>query len=124
MPGERIDYGIERQRHEGFVGRETLMDRLDALLTADGADRWVVVTGGPGMGKSAHRSRRRAGRQSAAALPAACRAVGDHAAVRDASEVSASELDRGAEPRSAPGTPSLAPAYSHTVPTLPSRPSQ
>src|SRR6185295_1401520 len=53
MSGERIDYGIERQRHEGFVGREALLDRLDELLTADGADRWVVVTGGPGMGKSA-----------------------------------------------------------------------
>src|ERR1044071_5850100 len=53
MPGERIDYGIERQRHEGFVGREALLGRLDKLLTADGPDRWVVVTGGPGMGKSA-----------------------------------------------------------------------
>src|SRR6185295_5157099 len=53
MSGERIDYGIERQRHEGFVGREALLDRLDELLIADGADRWVVVTGGPGMGKSA-----------------------------------------------------------------------
>jgi putative protein kinase ArgK-like GTPase of G3E family len=53
MSGERIDYSIERQRHEGFVGRTTLLDRLDQLLTADGTDRWVVVTGGPGMGKSA-----------------------------------------------------------------------
>ena len=53
MSAEHIDYSIERQRHEGFVGRAALLDRLDQLLIADGADRWVVVTGGPGMGKSA-----------------------------------------------------------------------
>src|SRR4051812_29917454 len=53
MSGERIDYGIERQRHERFVGRAALLARLDQLLIADRADRWVVVTGGPGMGKSA-----------------------------------------------------------------------
>jgi ATP/maltotriose-dependent transcriptional regulator MalT len=53
MPGERLSYDIERQRHEGFVGRAALLDRLDLLLTSDGPDRWVVVTGGPGMGKSA-----------------------------------------------------------------------
>ena len=51
--GERIDYRIERQRHDGFVGRAALLDRLDQLLVADHIDRWVVVTGGPGMGKSA-----------------------------------------------------------------------
>jgi WD40 repeat protein len=50
---ELIDYNIERRRHEGFVGREALLARLDRLLVEDGADRWVVVTGGPGMGKSA-----------------------------------------------------------------------
>ena len=57
MAGERIDYRIERQRHERFVGRADLMERLDQLLArppiADPADRWVLVTGGPGMGKSA-----------------------------------------------------------------------
>ncbi|MDC0747134.1 AAA family ATPase [Polyangium mundeleinium] len=59
MPGESFDdsiYRIERQRHEGFVGRAALLGRLDRLLGADErhrADRWVVVTGGPGMGKSA-----------------------------------------------------------------------
>ena len=36
-----------------FVGRTALLARLDQLLIADGIDRWVVVTGGPGMGKSA-----------------------------------------------------------------------
>ncbi|HSK03507.1 MAG TPA: ATP-binding protein [Kofleriaceae bacterium] len=42
MPGERIDHGIERQRHQGFVGRDALLATLDGLLV-----------GGPGMGKSA-----------------------------------------------------------------------
>jgi hypothetical protein len=53
MFGERLDYGIERQRHEGFIGREVVLAELDRLLVADDTDRWVVVTGGPGMGKSA-----------------------------------------------------------------------
>src|SRR5678816_3037732 len=53
MSGERFDYTSERQRHEKFVGREALLARLDELLVDGGADRWVVVTGGPGMGKSA-----------------------------------------------------------------------
>ena len=53
MAGERIDYSIERQRHERFVGRDELLDHLDRLLVSEPADRRVVVTGGPGMGKSA-----------------------------------------------------------------------
>ncbi len=53
MAGERIDYRIERQRHERFTGRDELLDRLDQLLVGDRADRSVLVTGGPGMGKSA-----------------------------------------------------------------------
>ena len=53
MTAECFDYEIERRRHERFVGREGLLDRLDRLLSADGPDRWVLVTGGPGMGKSA-----------------------------------------------------------------------
>jgi hypothetical protein len=35
------------------VGRTALLARLDQVLIAEPADRWVVVTGGPGMGKSA-----------------------------------------------------------------------
>ncbi len=52
-PGDRLDYGIERQRHEGFVGREAVLAELDRWLVDDDTDRGVVVTGGPGMGKSA-----------------------------------------------------------------------
>lgn len=48
-----IDFTAERQRHVQFVGREALLDRLDHLLVAGSTDRWVLVTGGPGMGKSA-----------------------------------------------------------------------
>jgi hypothetical protein len=53
MSGERFDYSSERQRHETFVGREGLLSRLDQLLVDSDTDRWIVVTGGPGMGKSA-----------------------------------------------------------------------
>jgi hypothetical protein len=48
-----IDFAYERQRHAGFVGRADLLARLDRQLIDDTAQRWVVVTGGPGMGKSA-----------------------------------------------------------------------
>lgn len=48
-----IDFAIERQRHAGFVGRAELLARLDQLVIGDHTDRWVVLTGGPGMGKSA-----------------------------------------------------------------------
>ncbi len=67
MSGERLDYSHERQRHERFVGRAALLDRLDRLLVADGADRWVAVTGGPGMGKSALLSAWLARREAAGA---------------------------------------------------------
>jgi len=53
MSGDLFDYASERHRHENFFGREALLNRLDALLVDDGPDRWVVITGGPGMGKSA-----------------------------------------------------------------------
>src|SRR4051794_7766012 len=53
MRGDHLDYGIERQRHAGFIGREAVLAEIDRLLVAEEADRWVVVTGGPGMGKSA-----------------------------------------------------------------------
>ena len=53
MAGERIDYTIERQRHESFVGRDEIVAQLDELLVTDPADRSVLITGGPGRGKSA-----------------------------------------------------------------------
>jgi WD40 repeat protein len=53
MSGERIDYAIERQRHEGFIGRTAQLAELDELLLANRSDCWVLVSGGPGMGKSA-----------------------------------------------------------------------
>jgi AAA ATPase domain len=53
LPTKAISFGLERLRHARFVGRARLLARLDQLLIADTVDRWVVVTGGPGMGKSA-----------------------------------------------------------------------
>ncbi|TMQ26343.1 MAG: ATP-binding protein [Deltaproteobacteria bacterium] len=53
LPREAISFAIERQRHAGFVGRAALLARLDQQLINDASQRWVVVTGGPGMGKSA-----------------------------------------------------------------------
>jgi predicted ATPase len=35
------------------VGRAALLARLDQQLINATSQRWVVVTGGPGMGKSA-----------------------------------------------------------------------
>jgi hypothetical protein len=53
MFGDRFDYSSERQRHEKFVGRAALLTWLDQLLVDSETDRWLVITGGPGMGKSA-----------------------------------------------------------------------
>src|SRR5262249_51318102 len=53
LPREAINFAYERQRHAGFVGRAALLARLDQQLLNDTSQRWVVVTGGPGMGKSA-----------------------------------------------------------------------
>ncbi|HET9624419.1 MAG TPA: AAA family ATPase [Kofleriaceae bacterium] len=47
-----IDFTAERARHARFVGRAALLAQLDGQLLA-GPSQWVVVTGGPGMGKSA-----------------------------------------------------------------------
>jgi hypothetical protein len=52
-PAGLIDFTAERARHARFVGRAALLAQLDRLLIEKPADRWVVVTGGPGMGKSA-----------------------------------------------------------------------
>ncbi|WP_437664237.1 hypothetical protein [Sorangium sp. So ce1182] len=58
MPADLIDFGIERSRHEHFFGREDVHAAIDRHLDGVGASgRWVLVTCGPGMGKSALLSR-------------------------------------------------------------------
>ena len=68
MSGERLDYSIERQRHEGFVGREAVLAELERSLVGGETDHWVVVIGGPGMGKSAILAAWLAGREAAGAV--------------------------------------------------------
>ncbi|HWO25516.1 MAG TPA: AAA family ATPase [Kofleriaceae bacterium] len=65
---ELIDFAIERQRHRRFVGREDVLAQLDAWLVGPGEAGWVVVTGGPGMGKSAALSAWLARRETAGAV--------------------------------------------------------
>jgi WD40 repeat protein len=48
-----IDFTVERQRHIQFVGRDDVLDQLDEWLDGPREVGWVLVTGGPGMGKSA-----------------------------------------------------------------------
>ena len=49
-----IDFRHERERHETFFGREEVVAELDALLLQqDASHGWVLLTGGPGQGKSA-----------------------------------------------------------------------
>jgi WD40 repeat protein/nucleoside phosphorylase len=62
---ELIDFTSERQRHGRFVGREDVLARLDELLLRPGEAGWVVVTGSPGMGKSAVLSKWLARREAA-----------------------------------------------------------
>jgi hypothetical protein len=50
---ERIDFTLERGRHRRFVGREDVLARVDEWLLGPDDAGWVVITGGPGMGKSA-----------------------------------------------------------------------
>ncbi|WP_437616219.1 ATP-binding protein [Sorangium sp. So ce834] len=58
MAADLIDFGIERSRHEHFFGREDVLAAIDRHLDGAGSSgRWVLVTGGPGMGKSAILSR-------------------------------------------------------------------
>ena len=48
-----IDFTAERARHARFVGRTAPLAELDRRLIEESADCWVLVTGGPGMGKRA-----------------------------------------------------------------------
>jgi hypothetical protein len=68
-----IDFTAEHVRHARFVGRDALLQRLDQLLIDEPIDRWVVVTGGPGMGKSALLSKWLARREAAGALAGSVR---------------------------------------------------
>ncbi|WP_437752636.1 TIR domain-containing protein [Sorangium sp. So ce1389] len=58
MAGEVIDFSIERSRHARFFGREDVLAAIERLLAEEaGSSGWVLVLGGPGMGKSAILSR-------------------------------------------------------------------
>ena len=48
-----IDFQTERGRHEALLGRKDVLAELDALLLNGPSRGWVLVKGGPGMGKSA-----------------------------------------------------------------------
>src|SRR5215510_14278710 len=50
---------------QGFVGRESVLAVLDQLLVDDSVDRWVVLTGGRGRGKTAVLARWLARREAA-----------------------------------------------------------
>jgi hypothetical protein len=65
-----IDFTQERQRHRRFVGRDDVLAQLDQWLLGPGEAGWVVVTGGPGMGKSAILSAWLARREAAGAVVA------------------------------------------------------
>src|SRR6187402_710371 len=68
MRAELIDFTIERQRHRRFVEREDVLAQLDEWLLGPGEAGWVVITGGPGMGKSAVLSAWLARREAAGAV--------------------------------------------------------
>jgi WD40 repeat protein len=53
MVNDIIDFRSERGRHETLLGRDDVMAELDALLWGGPSRGWVLVKGGPGMGKSA-----------------------------------------------------------------------
>ncbi|MFE8603751.1 AAA family ATPase [Archangium violaceum] len=53
MASDIIDFQLERGRQEELIGREEVMAELDALLLGGPSRGWVLVKGGPGMGKSA-----------------------------------------------------------------------
>ncbi|HYI02483.1 AAA family ATPase, partial [Hyalangium sp.] len=50
---EIIDFELERGRHGALLGREDVLAELDALLLGGSSRGWVLVKGGPGLGKSA-----------------------------------------------------------------------
>jgi len=49
---EIIDFSVERGRHRQFFGREDVLGEMDAWVRErDGG--WLIITGSPGLGKSA-----------------------------------------------------------------------
>lgn len=50
---EIIDFTGERLRHDSFWGRQDVLDQLDRWLLGGRRRGYVLVSGGPGMGKSA-----------------------------------------------------------------------
>jgi hypothetical protein len=63
-----IDFWTERQRHAGFIGREDILGRIDEWFLGSSKTTWVVITGGPGTGKSAILSAWLARREAAGAV--------------------------------------------------------
>lgn len=58
MAREVIDFSIERSRHGSIFGRQDVLDAIERLLAEEaGGTGWVLLLGGPGMGKSAILSR-------------------------------------------------------------------
>jgi WD40 repeat protein/serine/threonine protein kinase len=49
---DTIDFAAERRRHEHFFGRGEVLAQLDATL-AELESGWLLLLGGPGLGKSA-----------------------------------------------------------------------
>jgi WD40 repeat protein/serine/threonine protein kinase len=47
-----IDFTAERRRHEHFFGREEVLAQIDSTL-AENDNGWLLLLGGPGLGKSA-----------------------------------------------------------------------
>ena len=49
-----VDFDLERSRHQQFFGRDDIIAKIDALLhTPHLNNGWVLITGAPGIGKSA-----------------------------------------------------------------------
>jgi hypothetical protein len=85
-----IDFTLERGRLVRFLGREDALSCLDHWLDDPSEQGWVVVTGGPGMGKSALLSAWLARRESKETVP--CHFVRRNVADWDQPEVIAASL--------------------------------
>jgi WD40 repeat protein len=66
---EIIDFSTERGRHKHFFGREDVLAEMDAWV-AERDSGWLLVTGSPGLGKSALMDRWLRRRETAGSLTA------------------------------------------------------